>query len=121
MRSDAKDSFDGLCGPAAPGLHVPCAALATMALPAASPAFRHGSSARAQFCALDSWVRHRSTGHAANSDRSGHLGARSTYRFVALACASCMGCRHSDVFADGLRLLVVALGQPHGAAILAVS
>jgi hypothetical protein len=35
----AKNSFAGLCRKAIAGLHVPCAALAAMALPAASPAF----------------------------------------------------------------------------------
>src|SRR5439155_6741836 len=117
----AKDSFDGLCRPATAGLHLSCAALAAMALPAAPPAFLRGEPTGAQFCALVPRFWHCTLRHATNSDRVGDLGRISTYRSVELAFRSGLGCWHRDVSTDGLRLLVVALGQPHGAAILAVS
>src|SRR5207245_1550050 len=95
--------------------------LIAMAIPPASPAFQRAATTGAQFCAFDSWLRHRSPRHAPNPTCGSDVGARSAYRFVKLGFPSGLGCRHRDVSADGLCLLVVALGQSHGAAVLAVS
>ena len=91
-----------------------------MALSAATPAFQRPTPSGAQFCALDSGFRHRSSGHAANSTCGSDVGARSAYRFVKLGRSARMGRLRRYVSADGLRLLVVALGQSHGSALLAI-
>ncbi len=49
------------------------------------------------------------------------MGKRGTYWFVTLACFAVLDCWHRDVSADGLRLLVVALGEPYDSNFLEVS
>ena len=46
---------------------------------------------------------------------------RRTYWFVTLACFAVLDCWHRHVSADGLRLLVVALGEPYDSNLLEVS
>jgi len=91
-----------------------------MAISAATPAFQRTASSGAQFCAVNSRFRHRPARHAANPARGSDVGAGSTYRFVKLGRSAQMGRLHRDVSADGLRVLVVALGQSHGPALLAI-
>src|SRR6266508_2266588 len=117
----AKDSFDGSCRQAAADWHIPRATFVAMALSAATSAFQHAASARAQFCPLAARIRDRPSRHAANSDRRRDVGTTETHRFVKLACCALVGCCDRNVSADGLRLLVVALGQPYGPAFLAFS
>ena len=52
---------------------------------------------------------------------SRYMGKRRTYWFVTLACRSVLGRCHRDVSVDGLRLLVVALGEPYDSNFLEVS
>ncbi len=91
-----------------------------MALSDATPAFQRAASSGAQFRAFDSGFRDRSSGHAANPTRGSDVGARSAYRFVELGRSTRMGRLHRDVSADGLCVLVVALGKPHGSGFLAI-
>ena len=121
MPNAAKNSRDGLCRQATAGLPVSRAVVTAMAISAAPPAFQRAPSLGAQFCALDSWLRHRSSRYAANSHRSWIVGARSRDRLVELAATPRLGHCHRNIPADGLRLLVVALGQSHGPNLLAVS
>ena len=90
-----------------------------MAIPSAPPAFQRAASPGAQFCALDSWIRDRSSRHAANPASDSDVGTRETYWFVKLAGRPVLDRLRGDVSADGLRLLVVALGQSHDSSLLA--
>ena len=91
-----------------------------MALSAATPALQRTASLGAQFRAFDSRFRHCSSGHVANPTRGSDVGARSAYRFVKLGRSTRVGRLHRYVSADGLRLLVVALGKPYGSGLLAI-
>jgi hypothetical protein len=117
----AKHSFDRSYWQTAAGLCISCAALSAMALPAAPPAFQCVASSGAQFHALDSGFRHRPSRHATNPDRRGNVGTGSAYWIVKLGRSARMGRVDRYISAHGLRLLVVALGQSHGAALLAIS
>src|SRR5260370_19201702 len=87
----AKNSPNGLCRQAAVGLPVSRAVVTAMAISAAPPAFQRAPSLGAQFCALDSWLRHRSSRYAANSHRGWIVGARSRDRLVELAATPRLG------------------------------
>src|SRR6266496_4529768 len=118
-QAGAKNSFNRLCWQTTAGLCISRAALLAMAFSAAPPAFQRNAPATAQFCALDSWIRHRPSRHAANPARGRDVGTRSACRFVELGRSARMGRLHRHVSAHGLRLLVVALGQPYGSTVLA--
>src|SRR6266487_6594600 len=109
IKPGAKNSFNRLCWQTTAGLRISRAALVAMAFSAAPPAFQRTTPATAQSCALDSWIRHRPSCHAANPTRGSDLGTRSAYRFVELGRPAWMGRLHRHVSAHGLRLLVVAL------------
>jgi hypothetical protein len=118
---DAKNSFDGLCWQAAAGLRLPRAALVAMAISAAAPTFQGASSPGAKLCALDPGLRNRAPRHVTGPVRNCDVGARPAHRIIELVSRSGMGRCDRDVSVDGLRILVVALGDAHGAALLAVS
>ncbi len=120
MSDCAKNPFNRLCWQTTGGLCISRPALAAVAISAATPAFQRTASSGAQFCALNSRFRHCPARHAANPPRGGNVGARSTYRFIELGRSAQMGRRHRDVSHNGLRVLVVALGQSHGSALLAI-
>src|SRR5262249_24586780 len=115
----AKNSPDGLYRQTIAGLPVSCPALAPMAISVAPTTFQYAASPRPQLCALDSRFCHRSPGHAANPARGGDVGARSPHRFVKLAAAARLGRCDRHLSADGLCLLVVALGQSYDPNLLA--
>src|SRR4029077_2609723 len=117
----AKNSSDGLRRQAAAGLPVYRPALATVAISIAPSAFQCAPPTSAEFCALDSRLRHCSPRDVADSNRDCDLGARATRRIVELDSPSNVDRRRRDVSFDGLRLLVVALGHAHGAVLLAIS
>src|SRR6266480_7841 len=119
-QAGAKNSFNRLCWQTTAGLRISRAALVAMAFSAAPPAFQRTTPATAQSCALDSWIRHRPSCHAAHPTRGSDLGTRSAYRFVELGRSALMGRLHRHVSAHGLGLLVVALGQSQGSTVLAV-
>src|SRR5262245_22856532 len=91
-----------------------------MAISVATTAFQNASPARPEFCALDSWLRHRSSGDVAHSNRNCDLGAAATRRVIELVSPADVGRGDRDVPFDGLRLLVVALGDAHGSVLLAI-
>ena len=70
-----KIPLDGLRRQAAAELPVCRSALAPVAISVATAAFQCASPAREKFCALDSWLRHRSSCDVAHSDRNRDLGA----------------------------------------------
>src|SRR5438046_8814826 len=114
----AKNSPDGLYRQTAAGLHVSRHALAAVAFPLATTTFQYAASPHPQLCALDSRFCHRSPGHAANPARGGDVGARAPHRFVKLAAATRLGRCDRHLSADGLRLLVVALGKSYAHSLL---
>src|SRR5205807_7335715 len=109
----AKNSPDGLCRQAAVGLPVFRAVVTAMAISAAPPAFQHAESSGTELRALDSWVRHRPSRHATNPTCDSDVGTRPAYWFIKLARLTGGGRCHRNVYAHGLRLLVVALGEPY--------
>ena len=117
----AKNSSDGLRRQAAAGLPVYRPALASVAIPIATSAFQCAPPTSAEFCALDSRLRHCSSRDVADSNRDCDLGATATRRIIELDSPSDVGRRDRDVPFNGLRLLVVALGHAHGAVLLAIS
>ena len=92
-----------------------------MAIPVATTTFQNAPPDGPEFCALDSRLRHRSSGDVADSDRNRDLGTTWTRRVIELDSPSDMGGRDRDLPFDGLRVLVVALGHAHGAVLLAIS
>ena len=92
-----------------------------MAFSTASPAFQCVASAHTQFRALDSRLRGCASGYVANPDCSRDVDTAGTYWFVTLASFAILGCWNRHLPADGLRLLVVALGEPHDSNLLEVS
>src|SRR5690349_5040473 len=60
-------------------------------------------------------------GRLAHPAGAGRLGSKPAFWFAELVSASRLGPSHSDFFVNGLCLLVVALGEPHGPVLLAVS
>ena len=121
VSSRAKNPADGWCRQAASGLLIPGAALAAMAFSSASPTFQCTPSPGTQLRPLDSGFCHRSFRHATNPARDSDVGARETFWFVKLAGRPVFDRIRRDVFADGLCVLVVALGQSHDSALLAFS
>ena len=95
-------------------------ALASVAIPVATTSLQCATPARTEFCALDSWLRHRSSRDVAHSDRNCDLGAATTHRVIELVSPADVGRGDRDVPFDGLRLLVVALGDAHGSVLLAI-
>lgn len=92
-----------------------------MAIPVATTTFQGTPPPRTEFCTLDSWLRRCSSRDVAHSDRDCDLGATATRRIIELDSPADMGRSDRDVPRNGLRLLVVALGHAHGAALLAIS
>src|SRR5260370_24780588 len=109
----------GLYRTSAPRRHFSRVALVPMAAPASATTFQRAAPAGPQFCSFDSWIRDRSAGDVADPVGPGRLGTRSTSWSAELAAATNVARAGRDVSADGLRLLVVALGQPHSPAVLA--
>ena len=110
----------GLYRTSAARRHFSRVALAAMAFPAAAPAFQRAAPAGAQFRSFDSWIRDCSASDVADPARDRDVGTRSTSWSIELAACTEMAGARRHVSAHGLCLLVVALGQSHGPAILAV-
>src|SRR4029453_1431495 len=102
-------------------MHVSFVVFVAMALSVAPPEFQDAAPTRAQFCAVAPRLCDRPSGHAPNPDRRRNVGSAEAYRVIKLACSARVGCRDRHVSPDGLRLLVVALGQSYGAVVLAFS
>ena len=117
----AKNSSDGLRRQATAGLPVCRPAVTPVAISFAPTAFQRAPPACPELCALDSWLRHRSSGDVADSNRHCDMGARATNRVIELASRTDLDCRDPNISFDGLRLLVVALGDAHGPVLLAIS
>ena len=96
-------------------------ALASAAIPIATATFRCPTPTRTEFCAFDSRFRDRSSRDVTRSDRDCYLDATATGRVIELDCSSDVGGCDRDVPLNGLRLLVVALGDAHGSVVLAIS
>src|SRR5262249_17451986 len=96
------------------------AALSTMASSIATPAFQHAGPASAQFRSFHSWIPDRPACLVADSVGDRRLGARSTCWSAQLARVAKLGHARRHISAHGLCLLVVALGQSHGPAFLAI-
>src|SRR5207249_837249 len=116
-----RNSLDGLHRQPTADLPVSRPALASVAIPVTTATFQCPPPTCTEFCALDSWLRHRTSSNVAHSDRHCDLGARATHRIIELAAPSNLGGCDRDVPFNGLRLLVVALGHAHGAVLLAIS
>ena len=116
----AKLSLDRLCRQSSAALRVSRLVLASVAISVATRTFQCAGAPRSEFCALDSWLRRRSHCDVAGSNHDRDLGATATRGVIELDSPSAMGCRDRHVSFDGLRLLVVALGDAHGAVVLAI-
>jgi len=100
---------------------IPRIALPAVAFSTAAPTFSRVASARTQFRALDSRLRRCASGHVANPNCSRDVGTEGTYWVVTLACLAGLPYWNRRLPADGLRLLVVALGEPYDSNLLAIS
>src|SRR5437016_4098164 len=94
--------------------------LAAIAFSAATAAFQRLPSIGPQLDFVHSGIPGRALRDAADSGRGSDLGAKPTRRSLELAGAADMGSRNRDLSAHGLRILVVALGQPYDPGLLAV-
>src|SRR5436190_8992850 len=70
---------------------------------------------------VNSIARCSAVGSLARASDAGRVDAKSTFRFAWLDRASGLGQGHRGIFAHGLCLLVVALGEPHDSVVLAIS
>ena len=91
-----------------------------MAISFATTTLQDAPPARPEFCALDSRLCDRSACDVAHSDRNRDVGTAATRRIIELDSPAEVGRGDRDVCFDGLRLLVVALGDAHGSVLLAI-
>src|SRR6476469_5883545 len=82
--ANARNSLYGLRRQPAADLPLSNPALASVAIPVATTTFQCPTPACTEFCALDSWLRHCSSGDVAHPDRNRDLGATATYRVIEL-------------------------------------
>src|SRR5260370_10454645 len=92
-----------------------------MALPFAPATFLHVARYSSKFNRLNSIARCSALGRIADSSGVSRVDAGATFWSAQLGGTADLGSCHLRLFANGLRVLVVALGEPHDFALLAIS